>query len=166
MDVSSVEGCFQTGAGKDGAANSPSAINTHCDGCEVSPRQMGGGTFLPSLPCSCLNWGNLQSGAKLWKSSILPSSHHASWEQAHNPLFLPSAICEQSGHRQGQQSRLLLRERTPRVTARQAGLCRHHAGCSPTVPKPGKTADLVTGAGVSQEPLIARQVPSGKAGLG
>ena len=62
------QGCFQAGAGKDGTANSPSAENTHCDGCEVSPRHMGGGTFLPSLPCSCLNWGNLQSGAKLWKS--------------------------------------------------------------------------------------------------
>lgn len=79
--------------------------NTHCDGCEVSPRQMQGGTFLPSLPCSGLNWDNLQSGAKLWKSCRkVASSCPASSEQAHNILFLPSAICEQSGRCQGQKS--------------------------------------------------------------
>lgn len=59
---------FQAGAGKDGTANCPSAENARCGGCEVSPRQMGGGTFLPGLPCSCPNWGNRQSGAKLQKS--------------------------------------------------------------------------------------------------
>lgn len=96
------EDCFQTVASKDGTANGPAAKNTHCDGFEVSPGPMGGGTFLPRLPCSCLNWGNLQSGAKLEQScgkaaSSPPPTVPVGSKQVHKLFFLPFASSSRVG---------------------------------------------------------------------
>lgn len=140
------EDCFQTGAGKNGTANSPSAKNTHCGGCEVSPRQMGGGTFLPSLPCSCLNWGNLQSGAKLWKScGKAASSPPPAWPAGRKHTTSSSSLLpsvSRVGTVRDSRASCSSGEGMPRVTAGQAGPCPHQGGCSATVPEPGKRADL------------------------
>lgn len=134
----------------------------HCDGCEVSPRHMGGGTLLPHLPGSCLNLSNLQSGAKLWKSCETP----------HPPLLLPCQLGASTQpplppfcHLQAEWAL----SGTAEPAAPWGKRCQGDSWTGRTVsspgriqsmvPKPGKRADLVTGSGVSREPSNCQTSP-------
>ena len=120
-----------------------------CQIWEVSPRQTGGGTFLPGLPCSCLSWGKLQSGKKLQKICVLLPCQLGESTQPPLPPFchlgtewaLPG-----KGHRgdSGQEGRSKV------------------LSCSVQVTEPTWGQE----PGLTKSPGTAGQVPGGEAGAG